>query len=305
MATTEEPLLSDDVLPSEEEAKDLAPGAGSFLWRHAGDARLLNTAGWALVLQVSHPTVGAGVREHSNYARDPWGRLLRTLDFVNVMAYGGPDAAVATGRNVRQMHKRIKGVAPDGRSYHALEPEAYAWVHATLFEGIVLGHRRFVGPLSTPNVEGLYAEWRGVGRLLGIREIDMPPDWNAFRVYFDRMVAERLEHNDVVDGVLSVLSSPKPPPIPMLGRAGWRIARLPLARAGAVATVGLLPPLLRERFGLRWTRAQEFELKALAGTSRALTPVLPSAVRNFGLAYLDWRRDAMARGGIAVPPAAA
>jgi uncharacterized protein (DUF2236 family) len=51
----------------------------TITWRRAGDARVLIAAGYALLLQVSHPTVGAGVSEHSQFQRDPWGRLLRAL----------------------------------------------------------------------------------------------------------------------------------------------------------------------------------------------------------------------------------
>jgi uncharacterized protein (DUF2236 family) len=279
--------------------RTIATSGRDTLQRHAGDVRLLNTAGWALVLQVSHPTVGAGVREHSNYAEDPWGRLVRTLDFVNLMVFGTPAEAMATGRNVREMHKRIKGVAPDGRRYHALEPEAFAWVHATLIEGIVVGHRRFIGPLTPPAIERMYDEWLGIGLRLGVRDGDLPETWNEFRVYFDRMAADRLEDNDVVHGVLSVLSRPKRPPIPLLGDPAWRVASLPLARAGALAMRGLLPPVLRERFGLRWSRAQELELNALAAASRAAGSLLPSRLRRFGPAYLEWRREAIDRGGMA------
>jgi uncharacterized protein (DUF2236 family) len=42
--------------------------------------RLFTAAGDALLLQVSHPTVGAGVSEYSDFKADPWGRLFRTLD---------------------------------------------------------------------------------------------------------------------------------------------------------------------------------------------------------------------------------
>jgi uncharacterized protein (DUF2236 family) len=275
----------------------------STLQRYGGDVRLLNTAGWALALQVSHPTVGAGVREHSNFKEDPWGRLVRTLDFVNLLVYGDPEAAVNTGRNVRQMHKRIKGVKPDGGRYHALEPEAYAWVHATLIEGIVIGHTRFIGPLSTPTVERLYAEWRELGRLLGVRDSDLPPDWDGFRVYFDQTVAERLEDNDVVRDVLELMSQPTAPPIP-LAKPAFRVARLPLARIQALATSGLLPPLLRERLGLRWTRGQALELSALAAASRAAGPLLPKVAKDFGPAYLKWRQDAIEQGGMAAGPGA-
>ena len=65
-----------------------------MVWRYGSDARTFTGAGAALLLQVAHPTVAAGVREHSNFERDPWGRLWRTLDFVNVFVYGSPaDAA--------------------------------------------------------------------------------------------------------------------------------------------------------------------------------------------------------------------
>jgi len=284
------------VLPSDEEIRSLVPGPDTVLWRYGADARLMATSGYALALQVTHPVVGAGVREHSDYASDPWGRLLRTLDYVYVMAYGGPDAAAVTGRRLREMHKQIKGVDPEGRRYHALEPEPYAWVHATLVDAIVTGHRRFGRRLSAEQIDELYAEWRALGRVIGVREQDLPETWAGFREYFDRMVADRLEDNDVIHGVLATLTKPAKPPIPMLGDRAWRVARFPMARLFSLATVGLLPPLLRERCGLRWTRAQERELRALGTASRAATPLMPARLRNVSGPYLRWRRKALARG---------
>ena len=82
---------TDPVLPPVEEAVALVPPRGSITWRLAGDARLMLGAGYALLLQVSHPVVGAGVSEHSNFREDPWGRLVRTLDYSNTMVYGEPE----------------------------------------------------------------------------------------------------------------------------------------------------------------------------------------------------------------------
>src|SRR3954453_11090404 len=93
------------------------PPRGSIAWRYASDARTMMGAGAALILQVAHPTVAAGVREHSNFEEDPWGRLLHPLHHVNLLNYGGPEAESATGERLREMPKRIKGVAPDGRRY--------------------------------------------------------------------------------------------------------------------------------------------------------------------------------------------
>jgi uncharacterized protein (DUF2236 family) len=288
-------------LPSPEEVDALAVGPGSVVWRYASDARgLITGSGVALLLQVAHPTVAAGVREHSDFERDPWGRLWRTLDFVNLFIYAGPEAAARTGRRLREMHRSIKGIDPDGRRYHALEPEAYAWVHATLCDAIIGSHRLFGRRMRPDEVARFYDEWRALGRLLGVRERDLPADWRGFRAYVDRMVDERLEDNDVVQTVIRTLRSPAPPPYAeRLPPALWRFLRLPAARASELATIALLPALLRSRFGLRLGRREARELRAFARLSRAATPLMPESMLRMGPGYLRARRKAIADGDFA------
>jgi uncharacterized protein (DUF2236 family) len=172
-----------DPLPSAEQLADLVPAPGSAVWRIAGDARLLAGAGAALVLQVAHPTVAAGVRDHSSFAADPWGRLLRTLDSTNALIFGGPDLAGATGRRVWRLHDTIAGITPDGRPYRAREPEAYAWVHASLADSIVDSHEWFVGALGRAELECFWAEWRALGRVVGVAGDELPGTWEEFARY--------------------------------------------------------------------------------------------------------------------------
>ena len=285
--------MSQPVLPSPTEWARLAPAPGSVVWRRAGDARVLMAAGYALLMQVAHPTVGAGVSEHSSFREDPWRRLFRTLDSFYALIYGGPEVAAETGRRLRALHGTIKGVAADGRRYHALEPEAYAWVHATLADAIVRGHAQIGSPLEPWERERFWDEWRSAGGLVGVRAGDLPGDWRGFEAYVDRMVRDRLERNAAVDDVLDTLRAPGPPPVPVVLRAGWPLASMPLTRALMLVTVGMLPPVLRERFGLGWGRARQLELSALARALRAMTPVLPGAARIFGPAYLRLRRAAI------------
>jgi uncharacterized protein (DUF2236 family) len=205
---------------------ELVPAPGSVAWRYAGDVRLLSTGAFAILLQVAHPTVGAGVSEHSDFRADPWGRLLRTLDYTYSMTYGGAELAGETGRRIREMHKQIKGVR-DGERYHALEPEAYAWVHATLAHSIVRGHQLLGRPMSEARIECFYEEWRRSGRLIGLRERDLPEGWPEFCSYFERMTAERLERTQAVGEVLEALENPAPPPLGSLPRSAWLLARIP------------------------------------------------------------------------------
>src|SRR4051812_25067589 len=271
------------------------PPRGSIAWRYASDARTMMGAGAALILQVAHPTVAAGVREHSNFQQDPWGRLLRTLDHTNLLLYGGPEAARVTGERLREMHKRIKGVKPDGTRYHALEPEAYAWVHATLAWVIVEAHRVFGRRMRPDQVERFYAEWRALGALLRVRDRDLPETWDEFARYVDRMVDERLSDNDVVQTVLRTLTAPSEPPAPWLPEPVWKVLRVPAARTLELATAALLPEALRAEIGLRLGERDRVELAVLSGVSRRATPVMPVALRRTGPGYLRARSKTIAR----------
>jgi uncharacterized protein (DUF2236 family) len=287
------------VFPDHDEAVRLTVGPESITWRRAGDMRTMFGAGAALLLQVAHPTVAAGVREHSDFKNDPWGRLWRTLDYVHMLVYGGPEGAVNTGRAMRAMHQRIKGVAPDGRRYHALEPEAYAWVHATLAETIIASHDRFGRPFDDEQRTRFYDEWRGLGRLLGIREGDLPETWQGFRAYVEEMCATKLEPSDVVDDVLESLADPKPPDVRRLGPRTWKAVTLPTSHTLRLTTIGLLPDTARRRLGLHWTRAMELEMNAIGRLSRSTTPLLPRSLKIVGPGYLRWRHDEIERGPFA------
>jgi uncharacterized protein (DUF2236 family) len=284
------------LMPSEEEVERIVLEPDSIVWQRFSDVRLFAGAGYALLLQVAHPTVGSGVRDHSTFEQDPWGRFLRTSDYLNLLVYGGREAA-AMGRRLREVHKSIKGTNPDGSTYNALEPEAYTWVHATLFDAAIRAHELFVGTLEPEDVERFYREYMPLGRLVGVRAEDLPPDLAGFKAYFDQMVAERLEHNETVDRVLRSVTEPAPPP-PFITRAEWlwRLLRIAPTRAHRLATIGMLPAILRHRFGITWTRSNRAELRAVAAASRAAGPLIPKRLRVMGPAYLRWRADEIYRG---------
>jgi uncharacterized protein (DUF2236 family) len=284
-------------MPPAREWPSLVPGPETVTWRRASDVRVLAAAGYALLLQVSHPTVGAGVSEHSSFRRDPWGRLLRTLDYSCTMAYGGPDAAGRMGAQIRTMHRRIRGSGPNGKPYSALEPEAYAWVHATLAQGILVAHERFGVSFTLQQREQLWDEWRLLGRLLGIRDGELPEGWVAFRAYVHEMMSARLQRTAAVEEVLDALAHPVPPELTALYRPLWALARVPLRHLVALATAGLLTPSLRRRLGVRWGRRAELQLAVLSRTLRAATPLMPASMLCTGPEYLRWRGSVRASRG--------
>jgi uncharacterized protein (DUF2236 family) len=147
--------------------------------------------------------------------------------------------------------------------------------------------------MSRGQLERFYLEYKGLGRLIGVRDGDLPPDWDSFRLYFDDVVANQLERTESVDRVLRSIDQVTLPRVPQVVT---RVLRAPARRVLYVGGIGLLPPTLRERFDARWTRREEREFRALGAASRRMTPVLPNRLRVMGPTQLRLRRRAIARG---------
>ncbi|HEY2059870.1 MAG TPA: oxygenase MpaB family protein, partial [Amycolatopsis sp.] len=182
---------------------------GTAAWRYFGDFRDVLLAGQVLVLQVAHPVVAAGVRDHSDYTEDPWTRLMRTAASLSIYVYGGADGARVEAARLRKLHRTFTGI-DHGRRYSALDPAAYAWVHATLVKVPVDVQRFFGRPLSALELDEYYAQMCDIGRTLGVRERDLPPDWAAFEQYYADMVAS-FEPNDTITTLLHTIRTVRKP----------------------------------------------------------------------------------------------
>ena len=254
-------------------------GAGSLMWDIAGEYRTLLIVPSTLLLQVAHPTVGAAVAQHSCFSADVWGRAIRTGNSMLRYIYGGP-LAIAEGHRLRALHRSFHGTDEQGRPYHALNGEAYAWVNLTLFEQYVTARRLFGRPLTESQQLQLYAESRQLGRVLQVPEREMPPTLSGYRAYFRYMVANRLENTPAARALLGELRKPQRPLV-LPDRLGpvWPPLRETLGRVSCLLALGTIPPPLRELLGQRWTRADQLELAALAAAVRAGHLFLPERLR--------------------------
>jgi uncharacterized protein (DUF2236 family) len=235
-----------------------------WLRRVAGAPVAIFGGGRALLLEVAHPFVAAGVAEHSAYRSDPFGRLQRTLAAMSAITFGELPDALAAARAVERAHARVRGVLPEdagrfaaGTPYSGRDPEAVRWVWATLADTALAIYERFVEPLAPAAHEAYYADQRVLARVLGVAAELVPSDWAAFRSYFDAMLAgDTLAVTPLAREVAQAVLHP-----PAQLEAG------PVARS---ITAGLLPPRLREAYGLEWDAGREAQLEALVASVRSL-----------------------------------
>jgi uncharacterized protein (DUF2236 family) len=252
-------------------------GPGSMVWRVNGETALLLGSGRALLMQVAHPMVAAGVADHSDFQAGAFDRLWHTLDAVLTVAFGDTEQALAAADRVTGIHRRVTG-SRGGRSYSALDADLLLWVHATLVDTALVTYRRFVGPLSPGDRERYYEEMKGFAVAFGVPAETLPPDLAAFRRYLQATVASLKvtpEACRLADGILA----PHAP-----------LALIPARGLLRASTVGLLPGPLRGAYGLAWGPARDRALGFAGLALRRTIPALPSKVRLWPHA-----RDAMAR----------
>jgi uncharacterized protein (DUF2236 family) len=261
-------------------------GPGSEAWALNREAMLLLGAGpRALLLQLAHPAVAAGVAEHSNFRADPWARLNGTLRSYLRIVYGTRTAARAEIRRLNELHRTITGTG-----YRARDPDLSLWVHATLVDSTIEVAHRWLEPLSAARRGRYYAETIPIGRAFGIPERLLPTTIEAFEVYRDGMLAPEgpvrvgATARELAD---AVLHPPLGPVVPVLGFVPSRAYAWTLW-----PSVGLLPATVRDEYGLAWGPLQRAVSAWLVTAWRAWRPVLPAGFRQMPQALHADRRIA-------------
>jgi uncharacterized protein (DUF2236 family) len=119
-------------------------------WEINGDlASVVGAGSAAIIMEVLHPSVMAGVFEQSTYRTEPLRRAQNTLGYVLRTTFGNTEAATSVVRRVKKVHARINGTRPDGVPYRALDPELIGWVHTCIPWAVMEAYHRYRRPLST------------------------------------------------------------------------------------------------------------------------------------------------------------
>lgn len=256
----------------------------SVFWRINREWLTTLSGARAVLLEIAHPLVAAGVAEHSNYRNDPFGRLFRTVNTMTDLAFNRPQTAHQAIRHYYVCHRKVKGRLredvgpyPAGTEYDANDPALRLWVLATLIDSALLVYDLFVRPVSPAERESYYADFQKLGGYLGLSRDQMPPTYADFQTYMQAML-----HSDVLTvgpqahDIARALYAPT-----LAGRIAWWLSFI---------GIGLLPAHLRTAFGFEWSEAHERRLHRLAALSRRIRPFIPDFLMVHPTILLaEWR----------------
>jgi uncharacterized protein (DUF2236 family) len=229
---------------------------------------LLLGGGRALLMQLAHPKVAAGVDQHSDFRTRPMYRLRRTVRLTMAIVFGDRDTALAAARRVNRVHGHVRG--PE---YSALDPELLLWVHATLVDTALATYEMFVRRLSHDERDEFYQQMKLLGEVLGVPKEQFPPTHDAFADYVrEMMTGGPVRVGPTALDLSHLVVRPKLLRLPGPVFLPWELI-----------TAGLLPATLREQYRLPWGRRQERVFGLVARAVPKLVAVTPPVLRVWPL----------------------
>lgn len=255
-----------------QQSRQVRAGTGSVSWKV--NREVVVVAGWgrAILLQLAHPSVAAGVHHHSSFRgslRASVRRLHATVGAMLSITFGDTDQMIGTAAGINAIHDRVRGPA-----YNAHDPGLQRWVHATLLDSIPRVYERLVGPLSASERDRFCAEAAIMEPLLGMPAGWLPRDTAELEAYMRDMFTS---------GSLAVTDTSRSLARAVLYPPQWRIA-WPAFRPVQLLTIGLLPPAIREAYGFEWRARDARALARWVAVLRTARRVLPRVAREWPIA---------------------
>lgn len=262
------------VFTSEDQIGEGFFSPDTMIWQVDREIILLLAGGRALLMQLAHPKVAAGVAEHSHFKEDPLGRLYRTMSAMWSIGFDEMSEARASLEQVKSVHRRIHGItspaelAPFGTPYDALDIELLLWVHATLIDSAIVAYDLFVKPLASDEKCRYYDDSKKLAHLFEIPETLVPTSLADFNSYLERML---------VNGEIAVGPTARALAEEILYPSPWILR--PAGPLFRLVTAGLMPERLREGYGLGWNKRQEKLFRFFTKTIQRLLPLVPVPLR--------------------------
>lgn len=239
--------------------------------------------GWgsAILMQLAHPLVAAGVAAHSRFDDGPLAyieRVRRTIGAMLSLTFGNEIQIRRAADGINAIHRRVHGRLnrqvgpyPAGTPYDATDPELLKWVHSTLIDSQLRTYTLFVGPLTADERDSYCAEAARLGPRLGIPVGQLPDTAARLERYLKEMEqGDRLAVGEQARSLAAALLAPP---------GGSGVA--PVLWLGRLTTVGLLPARMRDRYGFAWRSCDARRLRSAAAALRAARRFVPPMLREW------------------------
>jgi uncharacterized protein (DUF2236 family) len=261
------------------QSDQVRPGPDSISWKINGEVMVIAGWGRAILLQLAHPAIAAGVHQHSTFRGSLLSSVRRLHSTVSAMlsiTFGDTEQMVTAAAGINVIHDRVRGRVAEGSSetYSAHDPGPQRWVHATLLDSMPRAYELLVGPLTDAERDQYYAESAMMEPLMGMPAGWLPRNSAQLDAYMQAMInGDQLAVTDTSRALAGALLYPPQ----------WYVA-WPAFRAMQLLTIGSLPPSIRSAYGFEWRERDARACARWTSLLRAGRALLPRAAREWPMA---------------------
>ncbi len=262
-------------------------GPGSVSWMIFREPIALAGGIAAILLQMAHPAIAAGVTRFSNFRNDVLGRARRTITSLYEFEFGSFSQAMEASRRLHRIHQRVRGVVEEvgapmaGMPYRANEQHLLRWVVLTVQIATLQAFQTFVRPLTREELRRFQREAILMRAVVGVLPSSVPEGEGALEAWYEEALQDpTLYVGETAKGIAHALfHSP-----------------LSLAPLDAIMTAALLPPRFREAYGLPWGRKEQLVSAAIVQAARGARALVRPPFRYVVAYHQAQLRIAQSRG---------
>jgi uncharacterized protein (DUF2236 family) len=161
-------------------------GPASVTWRVSADLSAPVAGLRSLLMQALHPLAMAGVDQHSDWRRDPVGRLAATTAYEATVTFGDRATATRAAERVKAIHEHVRGLdTVTGQPYAAGDSPLLLWVHVALVDSGLAAADLIGTPLTGAEADAYVGEMRIAAELLGVPHEQVPGTAADMRAYIE------------------------------------------------------------------------------------------------------------------------
>jgi uncharacterized protein (DUF2236 family) len=235
----------------------------------------------AILMQLAHPLIAAGVEQHSAFhggVTQAAARLHHTVRAMLAITFGDEARRAAAVDRISGIHRKVNGTLPQavgrfpaGTRYSAEDPALLLWVHATLLESSADLYQRLVAPLSEEERDAYCVESLPLLLDLGGDPGAAPRTWAAL----ERYIAD-IEHSGTLAAAASTRALADAILTPRAGTWALRFGGL-----NQLLTVGLLSLPVRAVYDYQWNARHEARFARTVRIIRATRRRSPDIVARW------------------------
>lgn len=236
-------------------------------------------SGAALLLQAAMPALRDSENEHpspQDLATELLDALQAHLSYISTLVFGSRDERKTL---LDLLHRgEAPGLGGGHNNRFANHPPQQLWMAATLYATATDFYQRVYGRIDYQTAQRGYSEFALLMNCLGIPPGTWPENRQAFWSYWDDQVPRLTVSADAARFAKDLRESTDMP--------RWVQTMKPFLR---VVTIEMLPPRLRDAYGLRSTMTTRAMYRTWMGFSVAVYPAMPNKLRAYPLRYYQDR----------------